>query len=235
MDLNGKRVLVTGGALRVGAALSRAFAGAGAQVFIHCRNSREQAGTLASELPGSGHAVVCADFSAGAGGADELWEKLPAPVDILVNNASCYRLPETLAHLYEQVNHLAPVRLMERFAAQKIAEGAAVNLVDQAVLNLHHTEDERYVESRRKLVRATRDFAFRYAKRNLRFNAVAPGPVLPPPGLENSKMEKTLKRVPMGRPVALDDLVSAVLFLAGNSSVTGAVLPVDCGCSLARS
>ena len=232
MDFDGKHVLVTGGALRVGAALCRAFARAGARVTIHCRSSRAAAEALAAELPGSGHAVAVADFSAGAAGAEELWRRLAGPVEVLVNNASCYRLPESMAHLYDPVNHLAPVALMERFAAQNIAEGAVVNVVDQAVLNPRPAEEERYLESRRKLAEATREFALRYAARNLRFNAVAPGPVIPPRGLESSKMEKTLRSVPLGRPVALDDLADAVLFLAGCSSITGVVLPVDCGCCL---
>ena len=234
MDFDGKHVLVTGGALRVGAALCRAFAQAGARVTIHCRNSKAQAEALAAELPGCGHAVACADFSTGAAGARELWRQLASPVDILVNNASCYRLPEALAHLYDIVNFLAPAELMELFSRQDLAEGAVVNVVDQAALAPHHREEVRYVESRRKLADATRKFALRYAARNLRFNAVAPGPVLPPPGLENSKMEKTLQYVPLGRPVRLDDLAAAVLFLAGCSSITGAILPVDCGLLLFR-
>ena len=232
MDFDGKHVLVTGGALRIGAAICRAFAGAGARVTIHCRNSKAQAEALAAGLPGTGHAVACADFSSGAEGARTLWNRLASPVDILVNNASCYRLPEELAGLYEPVNFLAPVELMELFSRQELVEGAVVNVVDQAALNPFHCEEERYVESRRKLAGATREFALRYAENNLRFNAVAPGPVLPPPGLENSKMEKTLRHVPLRRPVLLDDLVAAVLFLAGCSSITGAVLPVDCGSSL---
>ena len=49
MDFSGKHVLVTGGALRVGAALCRAFAAAGAQVTIHCRGSVAEAERLAAE------------------------------------------------------------------------------------------------------------------------------------------------------------------------------------------
>ena len=121
---------------------------------------------------------------------------------------------------------------MRRFAAQELAEGAVVNFLDQAVLNPAPAEDADYLASRRKLARSTVDFAREFAAKNLRFNAVAPGPVLPPVGLENSKMEKTLRSIPLKRPVALDDLVSAVLFLAGNDSITGAILPVDCGAGI---
>jgi hypothetical protein len=219
--------------VRVGAAVVRAFAAAGARVTVHCRNSREAAEKLVAEL-GPRHRVVRADFSAGAEGAAALWAALDAPVDILVNNASCYRLPESGRQLYPRVNFEAPLELMRRFAAQELAEGAVVNFLDQAVLNPAPAEEEEYLESRRRLARATVDFARRFAEKNLRFNAVAPGPVLPPVGLENSRMEKTLKRVPLRRPVELADLAAAVLFLAGNSSVTGAILPVDCGACIFR-
>jgi len=60
MDFTGKHVLITGGAIRAGAALCRAFAAAGARVTIHCRSSRSEAERLASDLPGSGHRVACA-------------------------------------------------------------------------------------------------------------------------------------------------------------------------------
>ena len=232
MDFSGKHVLVTGGALRVGAALCRAFAAAGAQVTIHCNSSAAAAETLAAELPGSGHTVVAADFTPGEPGAAELWSKLELPVDVLVNNASCYRLPAERSGEYEAVNRRAPRELMRRFAEQELSEGAVVNFLDQAVLNENSAEDPVYVASRRGLMEDTLDFARRCGARNLRFNAVAPGPVIPPRGLENSKMLKTLKHVPLARPVALDDLVKAVLFLAGCDSITGAILPVDCGMHL---
>ena len=231
MQLTDKHVLVTGGAVRVGAAVVRAFAAAGSRVTIHCRNNSAAAENLAAEVGG---AVARADFSAGAAGAAELWEQLDAPVDVLVNNASCYRLPEAERELYDRVNYEAPTELMRRFAAQDLAEGAVVNFLDQAVLSAAPAEEARYLDSRRKLARATVEFARMFAAKNLRFNAVAPGPVLPPVGLENSKMEKTLQSIPLKRPVALDDLVAAVLFLAENSSITGAILPVDCGASIFR-
>ena len=45
-------------------------------------------------------------------------------------------------------------------------------------------------------------------------------------------MEKTLKTIPLGRPVNPNDLAEACLFLAMNSSITGETLFVDCGQSL---
>ena len=232
MLLSRKHVVVTGGAVRVGAAVVRAFAAAGARVTIHCRRNAAAAERLAAEL--GGVKVVRADLSAGSAGAAALWEQLDAPVDVLVNNASCYRLPDAERANYRRVNYEAPVELMRRFAAQELPEGAVVNFLDAAILAPDSAEDVEYLASRRALALSTVEYARNFAGKNLRFNAVAPGPVLPPPGLEDSKMEKTLRRVPLCRPVALDDLTTAVLFLAANSSVTGAILPVDCGAAIFR-
>ena len=63
MELAGKRVLVTGGAVRVGAAFAEGFARAGAQVTVHFRRSAEAAERLIFSLPGEGHGTVCADLA----------------------------------------------------------------------------------------------------------------------------------------------------------------------------
>ena len=64
-DFSGRTVLITGGALRVGAFLVRAFAASGARVLIHCRNSRSEAEALCREIGGEGsmHRVVSCDFA----------------------------------------------------------------------------------------------------------------------------------------------------------------------------
>ncbi|MBO5959428.1 MAG: SDR family NAD(P)-dependent oxidoreductase, partial [Lentisphaeria bacterium] len=80
--LQGKRVLITGGAIRVGAELVRAFAAAGAEVLVHCRSHADKA----AELPAK-QIFICDLTEPGAP------EKLIAdagPLDILINNASAY-------------------------------------------------------------------------------------------------------------------------------------------------
>ena len=127
-DLTGKRVLVTGGARRVGAAICHRFAAAGAVVIIHCRESRAEAEALAKSLPGAGHRVVVADFADPAA-IEALIASLPEPPDCLVNNASCYAREETPAFraACRQINVLAPVRLIRAFAARGCE--SAVNLL----------------------------------------------------------------------------------------------------------
>ena len=234
MRIDGKTVLVTGGARRVGANIVRAFAAEEADVILHVRHSREEAAELAASLPRPERCrILMADFAV-PGAAAKLFAEC-GRVDILVNNASMFETDELVsgneAHDREQfeVNFWSPLALMKAFAAQHdLPEGVVVNLLDQEISGIS-PRGGGYSLSRRALAEATLELARELGPRNLRFNAVAPGPVLPPVGLEHSKMEKTLPTLPLRRKVELIDLAEAVLFLCRNDSITGEILRVDCG------
>lgn len=237
MRIDGKTVLVTGGARRVGANIVRAFAAEEADVILHVRHSREEAAELAASLPRPERCrILMADFAV-PGAAAKLFAEC-GQVDILVNNASMFEADELVsgneAHDREQfeVNFWSPLALMRAFAAQELPEGGAiVNLLDQEVTH-RSAHGGAYALSRRALADATLELARELGPRNLRVNAVAPGPVLPPPWLPDGKMAKTIPTLPLRRKVELDDLTSAVLFLCRNDSITGQILCVDCGQSL---
>ena len=237
MRIDGKTVLVTGGARRVGANIVRAFAAEEADVILHVRHSREEAAELAASLPRPERCrILMADFAI-PGAAAKLFAEC-GRVDILVNNASMFETDELAsgneAHDREQfeVNFWSPLALMRAFAAQELPEGGAiVNLLDQEVTH-RSAHGGAYALSRRALADATLELARELGPRNLRVNAVAPGPVLPPPWLPDGKMAKTIPTLPLRRKVELDDLTSAVLFLCRNDSITGQILCVDCGQSL---
>jgi len=222
-----KRVLVTGGARRVGAAICRRFAAAGAALIIHCHRSRAEAEALAAELPGTGHRVISADL-ADPGAAAALLAGLPEQPDYLINNASCYVREETpdFQAYCQQVNVHSPIRLIRDFAAS--GGMAAVNLLDQAVLRPVAADETFYLQSRRELAAATVSLALEFAPAT-RINGVAPGPVLPPAWLPGGTMAKTTATLPLRRPVGLEELAEAVFFMTVNPSITGAILPVDCG------
>ena len=234
MDFSGKRVLVTGGAVRVGAGICRSFAEKGAQLVIHCRSHIDEARALAAELPGSGHRVVAVDLAQGSAAIELLDEA--GGIDILVNNASLYYHyaadSEESAKAMMQVNYFTPKSLMEKMLAA--APGSCVvNILDQEVLACGGKRGGAYSEARRLLAEATLEYAVRGGARDIRFNAVAPGPMIPPSEIGFSKMEKSIAALPLRRKVEISDLADAVLFLAQNRSITGAILPVDCGQSLA--
>ena len=238
MKAAGSKVLITGAAKRVGAEFARTFAAAGARVIVHCNHSVEEAEHLVQELGGTaaGHSVVRCDLSSPEK-IPQFFEQLPKDLSVLVNNASIF-IRETIegesleaAERQFDVNFWSPVELIRCFFEFSTApELSVVNVLDQAIRKT--PEDSfSYLLSKKALAEATRAAALHYAPR-MRVNGLAPGPVFPPPGLEHLRMEKTLKTVPLGRPVNPRDLSEACLMLAMNSSITGATLFVDCGQNL---
>ncbi len=237
MKLGGKRVLVTGAALRAGRAMAMAFASAGADVVIHFNRSAEEARLLLDSLGGeaAGHSMVKCDLM----DAKEVEAMMASSghLDILINNASTFKQAklqeESLDDAKAQfdVNFWGPVRLMKLFVERAVAaELAIVNVLDQRIARTDPSGFS-YPLSKKVLEQATLAAALQYAPR-VRVNAVAPGPVFPPVEMPSSTMERTLATIPLKRSVSPDDLASACLFLAANSSITGEVLYVDCGQSL---
>ncbi len=85
MQLNGKRVLVTGASRGIGEALARSFSAAGATVALVAR-SDDQIQALARELSGDAYAADLSDPTQVAGLIARV-ERDGAPIDVLVNNA----------------------------------------------------------------------------------------------------------------------------------------------------
>ncbi|MFA6715722.1 MAG: SDR family oxidoreductase [Victivallales bacterium] len=219
MDIKGKRVLVTGGAVRIGRAVCLAFAEAGAEVVIHCNKSLEQAQELLSALPGSGHRVIQCDLNFPEGLLERCGE-----ISILINNASVYRLPKDSEEEYMKINYSAPMSLMKQFFRKNPTEGSIINFLDAG----EDYSSDPYAVSKQALHDATLEAALKFAP-GVRVNAIAPGPVLPPVGLKGPGMRKILEQVPMGRQIPLKDVTDACLFLARNESLTGQVIYVDGG------
>lgn len=229
MFLDGKRILITGSARRCGAAMVSRFAEMGATMLIHCCTSRNEAETLRASLPGDKHEIFTADLTV-KGEAEKLFAAC-GRVDVLINNASIFfrpGSPEDLAaaEKYMLLHYDTPMTLLKLFADQALPEGCAVNILDQAIFN---PGSGKYYDSRKKLAEATTIMAKEWGAKNFRLNAVAPGPMLPPAWAPDSKMVKTLPALPLKRPVAVTDFVAAVESLVTNDSITGAILPVDCG------
>ena len=236
MEIQDSRIFITGGAVRVGAAIARAFARNGAKLIIHCNRSAAEAEQLIAEFGGAaaGHSTIRCDLA----DPDAIEKLAPAlrSANILINNASTFvrrnLLEESRAEADRQflINCTVPVELMKLFARSSAAPRLVINMLDQGIQHPDAASFS-YAVSKKALAAATEAAALQLAP-GIRVNGIAPGPVLPPVELPLSKMEKTLKTVPLGRPVALDDICSACLFLARNDSVTGEILYVDGGQSL---
>jgi NAD(P)-dependent dehydrogenase (short-subunit alcohol dehydrogenase family) len=238
-DLTNTRVLITGAGVRIGRQIAIAFARAGARVVVHYNQSEDAAQELLTLLnsTGEGHCCVRADLT----NAEERQMLIPGLVadgyslNCLINNASVYRrcplahvISERLREDYE-INFVAPFLLMRDFA-RYCEEGSIINLLDQRVACVDPSAST-YGFAKKSLRDATEAAAVQWAPR-IRVNAVAPGLVLPPPGVGEEKMARLARLVPMAEASTAEEIADSCLFLASARTVTGQVLYVDGGLHL---
>jgi NAD(P)-dependent dehydrogenase (short-subunit alcohol dehydrogenase family) len=228
------RVLVTGGARRIGAGIVRHLAAAGHRLAIHHHDSHDEADALAAETGGTVLSADLADPDAAPTLIAAAAQALGGPVEGLVNNASIFEwddhaLPDlALLDRLMHVNAAAPVRLAVALAAQPgLEDGAVVNLLDQKVANLN-PDFFSYTMSKLALAGATEMLARALAPR-VRVNALSPGLTLPSLDQSDAEFAATNNRNLLGRPVALDDIAATVAHLLATRSITGQNIFVDCG------
>jgi pteridine reductase len=227
MKLRGQRALVTGGAVRIGRAITQALQAAGAEVVVHYRSSRREAEALSLF-------TIEADLSIGAD-CETLIDRVVqqyGPVDMLVNNASLFTKESLMAATPEsvqsefQLNLFAPMELIRRFAAQK-RRGRIVNMLDRRI-RCHDVSCVPYSLTKRGLEELTRLCALELAPM-MTVNAVAPGPVLPPPGHSSASMAELSGVIPLGATPTVEAVARAVQFLVESEFITGQVIYVDGG------
>jgi NAD(P)-dependent dehydrogenase (short-subunit alcohol dehydrogenase family) len=229
-------VLVTGGAKRIGAAISARLAQEGWRVVVHYLHSPESALAHAGSI---GALVLDADLSNPAAA-----EGLPAraaallgrPLDAVVNNASIFEY-NTAASFTEDdwrrdqtINLLAPVLISRAFAASLPAGrvGAVVNILDQKLWN-QNPDFFTYTMSKIGLEGATRLLARALAPA-VRVNGVAPGLTLPSADQSEAEFSAVAAAYNLlKRPIDIAAIAGAVSFLLDNPAVTGQTIIVDNG------
>jgi len=239
MKLEGQTALVTGGAVRIGRAIVEALAERGCRVVVHYHRSGEAAQRLVAGLRAQGREAWAVGAALGTERAAEAllgraW-RVAGRVDILVNNAAGFSKEplreSTEAALLAMLrpNLLAPVVLTRAFAA-RTGKGQVVNLLDRRIAGLE-PGCVPYLLSKKALASFTGMAALELAP-GIRVNAVAPGPVLPPPGKGARRLRDLAGRVPLGGRVSPADVAAAVVVLLELENVTGQILFVDGGQSL---
>lgn len=240
--MQGKVVLITGGAKRVGAATCRRLHSAGANLMLHYRVSAGEARLLQAELNHQRKdsvALIQADLLDIA--------KLPAMVeqtvqsfgrlDALVNNASSFfqtPVSEITAAAWEDLigtNLRAPLFLSQAAApALKKSQGAIVNITD-----IHAERPLKnyvvYSVAKAGLVGLTRSLARELAP-EVRVNAIAPGPILWPDdeSFDELSRQRIISHTPLKREGTPEDIAKAVHFLLAEATyVTGETINVDGG------
>lgn len=228
-----RRVLVTGGAKRLGAAIARALAAAGHVPVIHYGGSRDAAEALAVELGTTTVQGDLADTAALGGLLDRAGD-----VDSLVNSASQFAydspaaIDAALAARLHAVNAVAPAVLAAALAKREGAR-AVVNLLDQKLAN-PNPDFFSYTLSKAALASATELMAQAFAPR-VRVNAVAPGLTLPSGDQSDAEFDQVARANLLRRPVGAENVAAAVIYLLEAESVTGQTLYVDAGQRFCRS
>jgi NAD(P)-dependent dehydrogenase (short-subunit alcohol dehydrogenase family) len=235
--------LGTGGARRIGRAISLALHRAGYAIAIQTNRSADDAETLRDEIARTGGraAMVPADLGDQAAVARLVADAsaIIGPLTLLVNNAAMFE-PDEIGALdagrFDRqfaVNLRAPLFLSEAFAAQAPAGANAsiVNILDQRVFKLT-PQFVSYTLAKSALHAATRMLAQALAP-NVRVNAVAPGPTMASARQDAADFARQAAAVPLGHGPTPEEIAAAVTYLAGARSVTGATLVVDGGQHLA--
>jgi len=240
--VHGKVVLITGGARRVGAAISRRLHAAGASLMLHYRASAGEARLLQAELNGvraGSVALIQADLL-DVGKLASLVDQTLATfgrLGGLVNNASSFfptPVGEITPATWEDLigtNLRAPLFLSQAAApALKRTQGAIVNITD-----IHAERPLKgyvvYTAAKAGLAGLTRSLARELAP-EVRVNAVAPGPILWPDAGQVGELsrQRIVSHTPLRREGSPDDIARAVRFLLADAPyVTGETIAVDGG------
>lgn len=237
MGLQGKNVLITGAAVRLGKAMALAAANAGANVIIHYRTSEDEAIITQQEITARGveaH-ILQADLNK-LEKVPQIIEKSLAfgPLFALVNNASLFEnitIMDTDIDAWNQhmnINLTAPFLLSQTFA-NSIAEnnaGRIVNILDWRAIR-PGDDHLPYTISKAGLAALTRSMAISLAP-HITVNGIALGAILPPS--DGGKTDHILKNVPAGRWAHLEEVGETLVFLLdGPSYITGEIIHLDGG------
>ncbi len=237
-----RRVLITGGAHRLGAMLCRSFANAGWEVWCHYHRSAEAAQRLCSELSQQGFSAqpIGADL-ADDGQRQHMMAHIGAqsgPLHCLINNASSFEpdhanaIDITGAKQQLEVNLLAPLALsslMAQSAPQDAPSGARsiIHVLDQKVFNLN-PDYFSYTLSKLALERAIALQAQALAPA-LRVCGVAPGLMFLSGPQSQGNFDAACQVNLMRRATDPAQVAASCLFLAENPCITGVTLTVDNG------
>jgi pteridine reductase len=239
--LEGKVVLITGGARRIGAEIVRTLHGAGARILIHHRSSAGAAAGLAAELNGArpGSAAVHGVDLLSAGAPERLVAaaiQTFGGVDVLINNASSFAPSQIGQITPAQWNDLIGTNLqvplfLTQAAVPSLAarRGLIINMVD-----IHGLRPLKgypvYSVAKAGLAMLTRSLA-RELGPDIRVNGIAPGPVLwPEHGMDEALKQEIIGKTALHRHGSPADVARTALFLAKDAPyITGQIIAVDGG------
>jgi NAD(P)-dependent dehydrogenase (short-subunit alcohol dehydrogenase family) len=238
-----KTALITGAAVRIGAAIVRDLANHDFAVAIHSNGSIAEAEALAAEIVAKdGRAVVVGGDLADSSACKSIVDNAVAalgPLDILVNNASVFHedsvtdfSPESFDQHFA-VHVKAPSILIGAFARQlpEGHNGLVVNMIDQRVWKLTPGFYS-YTLSKATMWTATQTLAQALAPR-IRVNAIGPGPTLKGSRQTEADFAAQTDGLILKAGPLLTEFGQTIRFLFDTPSITGQMIALDGGQHLA--
>jgi NAD(P)-dependent dehydrogenase (short-subunit alcohol dehydrogenase family) len=245
--LEGKTALVTGAAGGIGSAVAEAFVANGARVVLADR-SFAALEDVATRLTSAGGDVLTIELditnseavSAGLNRTIEVFGRLDIAANIAgvsQKRADFHELSVSEFDLTLNVNVRGLLLAMQReIKAMLVGGGGSIVNIASVASVVGVPQMAAYVASRHAIVGMTKSAALDYASRNIRINAVAPGPIMTAQlqaGIAATEEGRNKMRslIPMGRIGEPREVAGAVAFLASDAAsfITGVYLPVDGG------
>ena len=239
--MEAQKIIITGGATRIGAAIAESLSGVNKEIVIQFNKSKISAEKLKKKLIQNGTKVylVKADLS-----KDKDVQKIVKFAktklkyfDCLINNASLFendKLENFTPDSWE--NHIstnlkAPATLTKGFSKNvRGKNNNIINIIDQRVFKLTPFFFS-YTLSKTGLYTLTKTSAMSLAP-NIRVNGIAPGPTLKNKRQSEKHFKKQYLATPLRRQVEVEQVCNAVDFFIKNKSITGQVIALDSGQSL---
>jgi len=240
-----RRILVTGGSRGIGAAISRAFAGLGDVVAVHCWSSREAADAVVASLPGQGHVVVQADLR----DADAVRAMVDAGaaalggIDVLVNNAGVFFSHPIEEATYEEwqaawadtlgVNLVGAANATWCAVRHMLRDGSAriVNVGSRGAFR-GEPDSPAYGASKAAIAAFGQSLAKSLGGSGIAVSTVAPGFVeteMAGEHLEGELGDATRAQSPFNRVATPEEIAAAVVWLASPEAqwASGAILDLN--------
>ena len=242
MTLTDRVVLLTG-ARRVGAVVAEAVAGRGADVAITYNRSRDDAEATAKTVRAGGRRalVVQADVSKEEA-CDALFREVEREfgrLDVLLNMASLYESVPFNDLTPKEFDRQIGVDLRGSFLASRAAVplmrrhggGRIINFADWVAASgrPRYKGYVAYYVAKAGVKALTEAMALELAADQILVNAIAPGPILAPPGTSAEEHAAVEKATPLGRWGGPEEIAKVVLALIDSDFITGETIRVDGG------
>jgi NAD(P)-dependent dehydrogenase (short-subunit alcohol dehydrogenase family) len=242
MQLAGKAALLTGGK-RIGAVVADALGRLGVDVALAYARSQIEAERTVADLAVLGRRAVAvqADLSQPDACAALVATSAAAlgRLDILINMASVY-----VQHPFDELderswNACIDVDLRASFLCSKAAVphmrrqsgGRIINFSDWVARSgrPRYSGYLPYYVAKAGVIALTEALALELAPDNILVNAVAPGPILPPPHLSEAEIRAVEESTPLGHWGGEPEIAKVVLSLLESDFITGETVRVDGG------